>query len=88
MAAVGIHIEALSVSVVEFQALATECDMAALIAEILTLTTTVGIMADKLAKYPDPKIVQYDEMLASFATLSGSCKETVQTYIVAADEKQ
>ena len=68
--------------------MATEGDMAALKAEIVTLTTTVGIMHDKLANHLDPKIVQYDEMSGSFATLSGSWKEKVQQHIVATDEKQ
>ena len=52
----------------------------------MTLATKVGIMHDKLANHLYPKIVQYDEMLASFATLGGSWKETVQKHIVAADE--
>ena len=65
-----------------------DCDMAALKAEAVTLTITVGIMHDKLANRMDPTIAQYDEMLASFATLCRSWKETVQKHIVAADEKQ
>ena len=61
--------------------------MAALRAEIAILTTTARIMHDKLANHLDLKIAQYDEMLASFATLSGSWKDTMQKHIVAANEK-
>ena len=52
--------------------MAIEGDMTALRAEIATLSTTVGIMHDKLANHLDPKIAQYDEMLVSFAPLSCS----------------
>ena len=68
--------------------MATESDMIAMRAELTNLTTTVKTMEDRLQNQLDPKIVQYDEMLTSFETLSGSWKEEVQRHIVATDEKR
>ena len=55
--------------------MATESDMIAMRAELTNLTTTVKTMENRLQNQLDPKIVQYDEMLTAFETLSGSWKE-------------
>ena len=68
--------------------MATESDMIAMRAELTNLTTTVKTMENRLQNQSDPKIVQYDEMLTAFETLSGSWKEKVQGHILAAEEKQ
>ena len=68
--------------------MATEGDMAAMKAELVNLTSLVKIMEERLQNQLDPKIIQYDEMLTSFATLSGTLKEDVQNHIQVAAAKQ
>ena len=62
--------------------------MIAMKTELTDLTTTVKTMENRLQNQLDPKIVQYDEMLTAFETLSGSWKEQIQLHVLAADEKR
>ena len=58
--------------------MATESDMIAMRTDLTNLTTTVKTMENRLQNQLDLKIVQYDEVLTAFETLSGPWKEKVQ----------
>ena len=52
----------------------TEGDMIVMRTELTSLAATVKTMENRLQNQLGPKIVQHDEMLKSFATLSGTWK--------------